>query len=74
MLLRILFFALLLFLLYRYLSRKLGSGSASRGGRQNARFDKGAGNSKNGQRKKNLDQIEDAEFEDITEKEKKENL
>ncbi|CAN5155109.1 hypothetical protein BH23BAC3_BH23BAC3_09090 [soil metagenome] len=74
MLLRVLFFALLLFLLYRYLSRKLGSGSASRRGRENARFDRGAENTTNGQRKKNLDQIEDAEFEDITDKEKKENL
>lgn len=74
MFLRILFFALLLFLLYRYLSRKLGSESPTRSGQQNARFDPRSGNSTNGQRKKNLDQIEDAEFEDITEKEKKENL
>ncbi len=74
MLLRVLFFALLLLLLYRYLTRKLGSDSTSRNGRQNARFDPRAGNSTNGQRKKNLDQIEDAEFEDITEKEKNENL
>lgn len=74
MFLRILFFALLLFLLYRYLSRKLGIEDATRSGQQNARFDPRAGNSTNGKRKKNLDQIEDAEFEDITEKEKKENL
>lgn len=71
MILRVLFFALLLFLLYRFLSRKLGGGSASQNGRPNAQFDPRTGNSANGQRKKNLDQIEDADFEDITEKEKK---
>jgi len=73
MLLRGLFFALIFFLIYRYLSKKLSSFNKPR-----QRSQSGGGNSyrtnsssQNGHRRKNLDQIEEAEFEDITEKEKK---
>lgn len=68
---RILLFALIFILLYRFLARLLGGGNKPRGRQKNPRFDPRGGNKTNGQRKKNLDQIEDAEFEDITEKEKK---
>jgi|GEM_PF-1419660 len=68
---RILLFALIFILLYRFLSRLLGGGNKGRGRQQHARFNPRAGDNTNGQRKRNLDQIEDAEFEDITEKEKK---
>jgi len=66
---RILLFALIFILLYRFLARILGGGN-SRKRQQNNRFEPTANNT-NVQRKRNLDQIEDAEFEDITEKEKK---
>lgn len=73
MLLRGLFFAILLYLLYRFISRKLGGGQSQQRSRQTQRFDRQRQDStaNNGRRKKNLDQIEEAEFEDITEKKEK---
>ena len=71
MLLRGLFFALLLYLLYRFLVRKLGGNTSNRNKREHTRFSSRNGDPGNGKRKKNLDKIEEAEFEDITEKEKK---
>lgn len=70
MFLRTLFFALLLYVLYRFLIRKLGGNRSARSNRQKTAFNRRNGQSANQKRRKNLDQIEEAEFEDITEKEK----
>jgi len=69
MLLRGLFFALLLYLLYRFITRKLGGGNRAQ--KRNQRFEQRSNGSQQSRKRKNLDHIEDAEFEDITEKEKK---
>ncbi|REL38519.1 hypothetical protein DYD21_00800 [Rhodohalobacter sp. SW132] len=73
MLLRGLFFALIFFLLYRYLSKKLSSFNTPRQNNRpgGAHSQRSGSSSQNGRRRKNLEHIEEAEFEDITEKEKK---
>jgi hypothetical protein len=71
MLLRWIFTAILVYMIYRFVARLLGGGQKKEH-RQRPQFDRNQRNgTNNSSRKKNLDQIEDAEFEDITEKEKK---
>lgn len=71
MLLRWIFTAILVYMIYRFVTRLLGKGQ-NRATRQRPRFDPNRQNGTNrSSNKKNLDQIEDAEYEDITEKEKK---
>lgn len=67
MFLRWLFIAILFYLVFRFFSRVLGGNQKK--GPQNNRFQRPNNGAQQG-RKKNLDQIEDAEYEDITEKEK----
>ena len=73
MLLRWIFTAILIYMIYQFVSRLLAKGRSANGPKQRQQFD--ANQNRNGtnqsSRKKNLDQIEDAEYEDITEKEKK---
>ena len=71
MFLRWIFTAILVYMTYRFFMRLMSKGKKSGGTRQRQQFDPNSNGSNNGSRKKNLDQIEDAEFEDITEKEKK---
>ncbi len=71
MLLRWIFTAILVYMIYRFVARLLGKGQ-NRATRQRPQFDRNRQNGTNrSSQKKNLDQIEDAEYEDITEKEKK---
>lgn len=58
-------------MVYRFFVRIFGRGNTRSSGRQRQQFDPQRNGSGNSSRKKNLDQIEDAEYEDITEKEKK---
>ncbi len=71
MLLRWIFTAILIYMIYRFVTRMLAKGRSAGGARQRPQFDPNRNGSNNSNRKKNLDQIEDAEYEDITEKEKK---
>ena len=71
MIFRWIFTAVIIYMIYRFVIKLLAKGRDDN--RQRPQFDSkrsqnGAGRNS---RKKNLDQIEDAEFEDITEKEKK---
>lgn len=68
MLLRWLFIAILFYLVFRFFSRILGGNQQQKS--QNNRFERRTNGSRHNS-KKNLDMIEDAEYEDITEKEKK---
>lgn len=72
MLLRWIFTAILIVMIYRLVMRLLSRGRNG-GSQQRRQFDPNQQQNGTGRnnRKKNLDQIEDAEFEDITEKEKK---
>lgn len=72
MLLRWIFTLILIYMVYRFVMRLLNKGRNG-GSQQRRRFDPHQQQNGTGRnsRKKNLDQIEDAEFEDITEKEKK---
>lgn len=73
MLLRWIFTAILIYMIYRFVMRVLAKGRSAGNERQRPQFDpnrNGTGPN-HSNRKKNLDQIEDAEYEDITEKEKK---
>lgn len=58
-------------MVYRFFVRVLGRGNTRSSERQRQQFDPHRNGSGTSSRKKNLDQIEDAEYEDITEKEKK---
>lgn len=60
-------------MIYRFFMRVLAKGRAASGTRQRHQFDPNNNGTETNRssRKKNLDQIEDAEYEDITEKEKK---
>lgn len=71
MLLRWIFTAILIYMIYRFVIRLFGGGQR-RQPDQPPKFNPGQNRngSSRSNRKKNLDQIEDAEFEDITEKEK----
>lgn len=72
MLLRWIFTAILIYMIYRFVTRLLAKGRKAGDARQRPQFDPNRnGTNNNSSRKKNLDQIEDAEYEDITEKEKK---
>ena len=71
MLLRWIFTFILVYLIYRFVARLLAKGKDGGRSRQRHQFDPNQNGSNQGSRKKNLDQIEDAEYEDITEKEKK---
>jgi|AntRauTorckE6833_2_1112554.scaffolds.fasta_scaffold20084_2 hypothetical protein len=71
MFLRWIFTAILIYMIYRFFMRLLAKGNKSSGPRQRPQFDPNSNGTDRGNHKKNLDQIEDAEFEDITEKEKK---
>jgi len=71
MLLRWIFTAILVYMIYRFVARLLAKGKNGGRSRQRHQFDPNQNGSNHGNRKKNLDQIEDAEYEDITEKEKK---
>ncbi|MFO7847902.1 MAG: hypothetical protein R6V27_15150 [Balneolaceae bacterium] len=72
MLLRWIFTVILIYMIYRFVVRLFGGAQRRTTGQKPPRFN--SGQSQNGptrsRNNKNLDQIEDAEFEDITEKEK----
>ena len=72
MLLRWIFTAILIYMIYRFVVRLFGGAQRQTTDQQPPRFNKGQrqNGSTRSRNKKNLDQIEDAEFEDITEKEK----
>ena len=63
----------LLIALFIYILYKLIIGQRSRNSKQNGSSFFGNNGSERNRRRKNLDHIEDAEFEDITPKEKKSN-
>lgn len=71
MLLRWIFTAILIYMIYRFVLRLLGKGTNSSGNRQRGQFNRNGNGTNRHSNTKNLDQIEDAEYEDITEKEKK---
>lgn len=71
MFLRWIFTAILIYMIYRFVSRLLARGRNAGGAKQRQQFDPNRNGTNQSSRKKNLDQIEDAEYEDITEKEKK---
>ncbi|WP_340104071.1 hypothetical protein [Rhodohalobacter sp. 8-1] len=60
-------------MIYRFVTRLLAKGRTAGSARQRPQFDPSSNGTETNRssRKKNLDQIEDAEYEDITEKEKK---
>lgn len=71
MILRWIFIAIIFYMIYRFVTRLLSRGNGGGNAKQRQQFDPHRNGTNQSSRKKNLDQIEDAEYEDITEKEKK---
>ncbi len=71
MILRWLFIALILYFLYRFVTKRLRARVQTMF-RGNDPFDSNQQSQRSNRKEKNFDQIEEAEYEDITDKEKKE--